>query len=48
MQDPPADLQGKFDIVHLRLFTCVVENDDPLPILSHCLSLLSEDPHLMA
>jgi hypothetical protein len=26
----------------------VVENDDPLPILKHCLSLLSKDPPLIA
>ena len=30
------------DIVHLRLFFCVVENNNPLPPLDFCLKLLSK------
>ncbi|OKL61172.1 hypothetical protein UA08_03251 [Talaromyces atroroseus] len=40
MTEPPHDLQSQFDIVHLRLFVCVVENNDPLPALNFCLKLL--------
>jgi hypothetical protein len=42
MAEPPVDLQCQFDIVHLRLFLCVVENNDPLPALNFCLKLLSK------
>ncbi|MCJ1485515.1 hypothetical protein MMC06_005689, partial [Schaereria dolodes] len=27
----PEDLVEKFDIIHVRFFICVVEDDDPLP-----------------
>lgn len=40
MSEPPDELHGQFDIVHLRLFLCVVENNDPLPVLNFCLKLL--------
>jgi len=46
MEDPPVDLQGQFDVVHVRLFFCVVENNDPLPMLSHCLKLLKPGGYL--
>ncbi|PYI04641.1 S-adenosyl-L-methionine-dependent methyltransferase [Aspergillus sclerotiicarbonarius CBS 121057] len=29
----PPELEGKFDVVHLRLLIIVVENGDPLPII---------------
>lgn len=41
MGEPPVDLLGKFDIVHLRLFFCVVDKNDPLPAFNFCLKLLS-------
>ena len=40
--EPPQHLHEKFDIVHLRLFLAVVNNDDPTPVLDHCFKLLSE------
>lgn len=40
-KEPPASLQGSFDVVHLRLLQIVVNNDDPQPILDHCCKLLS-------
>ena len=43
---PPADLQGKFDIVHLRLFIAIVKNDDPTPILDYCYKLLKPGGYL--
>jgi SAM-dependent methyltransferase len=39
---PPLDLCGKYDVVHVRLLISVVDNDDPGPVISHCLNLLSE------
>ncbi|KAL9119521.1 MAG: hypothetical protein Q9187_003926 [Circinaria calcarea] len=42
MSEPPEHLLGKYDIVHLRLLLIVVNNNDPMPILRHCLKLLSE------
>lgn len=41
-RDPPAEFLGKFDIVHLRLFFCVVDNNDPFPPFNFCLKLLSK------
>lgn len=39
---PPQHLLEQFDIVHLRLFLAVVDNNDPTIILDHCLKLLSQ------
>ncbi|MCJ1287294.1 hypothetical protein MMC26_006642 [Xylographa opegraphella] len=40
MQEPPEKLVGRYDIVHVRLFLAVVNNDDPSPLLDHCIKLL--------
>ncbi|CRG89158.1 hypothetical protein PISL3812_06194 [Talaromyces islandicus] len=40
MREPPVELWGKFDIVHLRLFFCVVDKNDPLSAFNFCLKLL--------
>ena len=37
--EPPEDLQGQYDVVHLRLFISVIEKD-PLPLLLNSLKLL--------
>ncbi|KAI4595502.1 hypothetical protein KJ359_006848 [Pestalotiopsis sp. 9143b] len=39
--DPPKDLQAKFDIVNLRLF-CYVIQDDPTIVLRNVIKLLSK------
>ena len=39
---PPADLIGKFDVVHLRLLTLVIKNNDPTAIITNVGKLLSE------
>ena len=41
MQEPPGHLLGQYDIVHIRLFLAVVDNDDPSPLLDHCIKMLS-------
>ena len=38
----PADLVEKYDIVNVRLFLCVVRNNDPLPVLKNLLKMLSQ------
>ena len=38
--DPPEELLGSFDIVHLRLWLGVVMNGDPSALLTHALKLL--------
>ena len=43
---PASEFQGKFDVVHLRLFSLVVENNDPTPFIDHCLSLLRPGGYL--
>ena len=40
--EPPQNLQGKYDVVHLRLFLIIVNNSDPIPIFDHCFKLLSK------
>lgn len=39
--DPPKDLQARFDIVNLRLF-CYVIQDDPTVVLRNVIKLLSK------
>ena len=41
-EDPPQTLWGKYDIVHLRLFLIVVNENNVAPLLDHCMKLLSE------
>lgn len=38
----PAELEGIYDVVHLRLFFVVIRNDDPGPVLRNMLRMLSE------
>lgn len=38
----PAELEGIYDVVHLRLFFVVIRNDDPSPVLQNLLRMLSE------
>lgn len=38
----PADLVGKYDVVHVRLFVCIVKNDDPVFMLTNLIKLLSK------
>lgn len=39
----PPQLEGAYDIVHLRLFVGVVSNCDPTPLLQNALKMLSMD-----
>lgn len=41
-QDPPAKYMGQFDIVHVRLVTLVIKNNDPIPLVRNLRKLLSE------
>lgn len=40
-QEPPARFMGYFDVVHVRLITVVVRNNDPQPVLANLTKLLS-------
>ena len=46
-QDVPIELEGQFDVVHLRAFLAVVKNNDPTPILQNLIKLLSAFPSLL-
>jgi len=37
----PSSLEGKYDVVHLQLFLCVVQKDGPLTILKELSKMLS-------
>lgn len=39
--EPPAELVGQYDIVHIRLVTLVVKDNNPLPIIQNMRKLLS-------
>ena len=41
LKEPPEELLEKYDFVHLRLFLIVVNENDPTPLLRHCMKLLS-------
>lgn len=40
-EEVPDEFIGYFDIVHVRLITVVVKNNDPRPILANLKKLLS-------
>lgn len=44
-EDVPDEFIGYFDIVHVRLITVVVKNNDPRPILANLRKLLSLSPN---
>ena len=33
---------GKYDIVHVQLFACIVKGNDPAPLVKNLMSLLSK------
>ena len=37
---PPAELIGKFDIVHMRLFVAIIKDNDPASLIRFCAKLL--------
>lgn len=39
-ENPPADMQEKYDVVHVRLVVAVVSDGDPSRIVKHCYDLL--------
>ncbi len=39
--EPPAELVGQYDIVHIRLVTLVVKDNNALPIIQNIRKLLS-------
>lgn len=42
--EPPPEFVGAFDVVHVRLVTVVIRDNDPRPLLSNLCKLLSEMP----
>ena len=44
-RQPPAELREKYDVVHIRLFKPVVNNNDPGPVIEHAKALLSKLPN---
>lgn len=43
LKPPPQELLGKYDVVHLRLFIGVIQNDDPgnIDIIENLVKMLS-------
>ena len=43
IHEPVAEhLEGRYDLIHVRLFLAVVKNNDPTPILSKLMAMLSK------
>ncbi|KAI0191588.1 hypothetical protein F4808DRAFT_443915 [Astrocystis sublimbata] len=45
-EEPPTQFLSYFDIVHVRLITVVVQNNDPVPIIKNLTKLLKPGGHL--
>lgn len=45
-EDVPEDLRGKYDIVHIRLVSVVIQGDDPLPVIRNLLKMLKPNGYL--
>ena len=41
-QPVPEELKGKYDVVHLRFFMCVANDDDVQVVVNHLAEMLSE------
>ncbi|CAI6101421.1 unnamed protein product [Clonostachys chloroleuca] len=44
--EPPSEFVGYFDVVHVRLITVVVKNNDPRPVLANLRKLLKPGGYL--
>jgi hypothetical protein len=44
--EPPPELVGQFDIVHVRLITLVIKDNNVLPLIHHLRRLLSQHLHI--
>ena len=38
----PRELHGKYDLVNIRLFLCIVQHDDPSELIKNLAALLSK------
>lgn len=45
-QEPPPQFLGYFDVVHVRLVTVVVRNNDPRPVLENLAKILKPGGYL--
>jgi hypothetical protein len=45
-EDPPEEMQGRYDIVHVRLVIFVVKNNDPRAIIRNLMKLLKPGGYL--
>ncbi|KAK8025417.1 hypothetical protein PG990_003240 [Apiospora arundinis] len=45
-EEPPSEFVGYFDVVHVRLITVVVRNNDPRPVLANLTKLLKPGGYL--
>jgi len=44
--EPPEDLVGRFDIVHIRLVTLVIKDNNPVPLITNLRKLLKPGGYL--
>ncbi|KAI9733781.1 MAG: hypothetical protein M1818_007048 [Claussenomyces sp. TS43310] len=45
-EDPPSEFIEAFDVVHIRLITVAIKNDDPRPVLANLRKLLKPQGYL--
>ena len=42
---PPQELEGKYDIIHIKLFITLIRDGNPRPVLQNMLKMLSAYPN---
>ncbi|KAM3414475.1 hypothetical protein BST61_g9638 [Cercospora zeina] len=45
-EDGTSDLEGRFDVVHVRLLIWIVQKGDPMPLLSNLMALMKPGGYL--
>ncbi|KAF2260594.1 hypothetical protein CC78DRAFT_571122 [Lojkania enalia] len=46
LSEPPADLLGVYDIIHIQNFNSVIRDNDPVPVVKNMLKMLKAEGHL--
>jgi hypothetical protein len=41
LKEPPEDLVGVYDIVHIQNFNSVIQDNNPVPVIQHMLKMMS-------
>jgi len=48
LEDPPLEFCGQYDIVHVRLFMSIIQDNDPRALIGNCRKLLSMSLYILS